>query len=105
MTPLAPHPTIEARNAPIILAILDGVGLGDDGEDDAPHTAHMPTLDRWLKTEPNRALRAHGTAVGLPTDDDMGNSEVGHNAMGAGRVFDQGAKLVDEAIACSKSRE
>ena len=39
---------------------------------------------------------AHGTAVGLPSDGDMGNSEVGHNALGAGRVFDQGAKLVNQ---------
>lgn len=40
--------------------------------------------DKW------RLVRAHGTAVGLPTDDDMGNSEVGHNALGAGRIFAQG---------------
>jgi 2,3-bisphosphoglycerate-independent phosphoglycerate mutase len=44
-------------------------------------------------------LRAHGTAVGMPSDEDMGNSEVGHNAFGAGRVFAQGAKLVAESIA------
>lgn len=55
-----------------------------------------------LKTRaPNhwRTVRAHGTAVGLPSDDDMGNSEVGHNALGAGQVIAQGAKLVDNAIA------
>ena len=45
-----------------------------------------------------RTLLAHGPAVGLPSDDDMGNSEVGHNALGAGRIFDQGAKLVAAAI-------
>ena len=39
-------------------------------------------------------LKAHGTAVGLPTDDDMGNSEVGHNALGCGQIYSQGAKLV-----------
>ena len=44
-------------------------------------------------------IAAHGTAVGMPSDKDMGNSEVGHNALGAGRVFDQGAKLVANAIA------
>lgn len=43
--------------------------------------------DRW------RLVKAHGTAVGLPTDDDMGNSEVGHNALGAGRIFAQGSVL------------
>jgi 2,3-bisphosphoglycerate-independent phosphoglycerate mutase len=46
-----------------------------------------------------RRLKAHGTAVGLPSDGDMGNSEVGHNAIGAGRIFDQGAQLVNRAIA------
>ncbi len=48
-------------------------------------------------------MLAHGTAVGLPCDDDMGNSEVGHNALGAGRVFDQGAKLVGGAIESGRS--
>ena len=47
-------------------------------------------------------LKAHGTAVGLPSDDDMGNSEVGHNALGAGQVFAQGAKLVSNSIASGK---
>ena len=53
----------------------------------------------WLSENcPSITLKAHGKAVGLPTDADMGNSEVGHNALGAGRVFDQGAKLVGRAI-------
>ena len=65
---------------------------------DAVHLARTPTLDRLCAAGPWRPLRAHGTAVGLPSDDDMGNSEVGHNALGAGRVFDQGAKLVNRAI-------
>ena len=43
-------------------------------------------------------LKAHGTAVGLPSDDDMGNSEVGHNALGSGRIVLQGAALVDTAL-------
>ncbi len=86
-------------NKPVVLCILDGVGLGLDGPDDGVATARTPNLTRLLATCPWLALRAHGTAVGLPSDDDMGNSEVGHNAMGAGRVFDQGAKLVNRAIA------
>jgi 2,3-bisphosphoglycerate-independent phosphoglycerate mutase len=45
-----------------------------------------------------RIVQAHGTAVGLPSDADMGNSEVGHNALGSGRVVDQGARLVDIAL-------
>ena len=85
---------------PVTLCILDGVGWGRrDVETDAVFAADTPTLDRW--TNGGAAwtlLKAHGTAVGLPSDKDMGNSEVGHNAMGAGRVFDQGAKLVDAAI-------
>ena len=51
-----------------------------------------------MKENPNILLKAHGTAVGLPSDDDMGNSEVGHNAIGAGQIYAQGAKLVTEAI-------
>ena len=61
-------------------------------------SARTPNLTRLRETGLYRTLRAHGTAVGMPSDDDLGNSEVGHNAMGAGRVFDQGAKLVDLAI-------
>ena len=50
-------------------------------------------------------IKAHGTAVGLPSEDDMGNSEVGHNALGAGRIYAQGAKLVDLALASGKIYE
>jgi 2,3-bisphosphoglycerate-independent phosphoglycerate mutase len=67
-------------------------------EADAVTIASTPTLDRLWVPGVRAELRAHGKAVGLPSDDDMGNSEVGHNALGAGRVFDQGAKLVDHAI-------
>ncbi|TNE90430.1 MAG: 2,3-bisphosphoglycerate-independent phosphoglycerate mutase [Deltaproteobacteria bacterium] len=95
---LRPHPDFAGRQRPVVLAILDGVGFGQGGPDDAWATARTPTLDRLLATCPHTALRAHGTAVGLPSDEDMGNSEVGHNALGAGRVFDQGAKLVEQAI-------
>ena len=52
------------------------------------------TLDKLMATCPMTWLKAHGTAVGLPTDDDMGNSEVGHNALGCGQIYSQGAKLV-----------
>lgn len=96
------------RNKPgvdgsLLLIILDGVGIAkghDEGYDgNALDQAKAPFLKELLQTSPvNRLLQAHGTAVGLPSDDDMGNSEVGHNAMGAGRVFDQGAKLVSAAV-------
>ena len=76
---------------------MDGVGIGRGDAGDAVALARTPTLDR-LAGGPFTSLAAHGTHVGMPSDGDMGNSEVGHNALGAGRVFDQGAKLVDQAI-------
>ncbi len=85
-------------NKPIVLVIMDGVGKGDGGAGDAVAQAKTPTLDNLLATCPNTYLKAHGTAVGLPSDDDMGNSEVGHNALGCGQVYSQGAKLVGESI-------
>jgi 2,3-bisphosphoglycerate-independent phosphoglycerate mutase len=60
--------------------------------------AEAPVFDRLTHSELSTDLAAHGRAVGLPSDDDMGNSEVGHNALGAGRIFAQGAKLVNAAI-------
>ena len=83
---------------PIVLVIMDGVGKGDGGSGDAVKLANTPTLDHLLETCPHTYLKAHGTAVGLPSDDDMGNSEVGHNALGCGQVYSQGAKLVGESI-------
>lgn len=85
--------------SPHLLLILDGVGLAPPDAANAVHLAHTPVLDALFATRPWVALAAHGLAVGMPSDADMGNSEVGHNAMGAGRVFDQGAKLVEGAIA------
>ncbi len=85
-------------NKPIVLVIMDGVGKGDGGPGDAVTQAKTPTLDHLLATCPHTYLKAHGTAVGLPTDEDMGNSEVGHNALGCGQIYSQGAKLVEESI-------
>ena len=93
---------VEERPGPVVLVILDGVGNGRCDEGDAVHLARTPTLDRLSETSPRLALCAHGTAVGMPSDKDMGNSEVGHNALGAGRVFDQGAKLVEGAISSGR---
>jgi 2,3-bisphosphoglycerate-independent phosphoglycerate mutase len=78
---------------------MDGVGIGQRDESDGVHLAYTPELDCLFEAPLYTELKAHGTAVGMPSDDDMGNSEVGHNALGAGRVFAQGAKLVSEAIA------
>ncbi|MDP2989892.1 MAG: 2,3-bisphosphoglycerate-independent phosphoglycerate mutase, partial [Kiritimatiellota bacterium] len=84
---------------PVVLTIMDGVGIGKYAEGDAVRSALKPHLD-WLKANALACqLKAHGKAVGLPSDADMGNSEVGHNAIGCGRVFDQGAMLVNAAIA------
>ena len=82
----------------IVLAIMDGVGLKDDSFGNAFKNANTPNLDSLLKDYPHKAIYAHGTYVGLPSDEDMGNSEVGHNAMGCGQIYSQGAKLVNEAI-------
>ncbi|PRP90099.1 2,3-bisphosphoglycerate-independent phosphoglycerate mutase [Enhygromyxa salina] len=96
---LAPDPTRVAPEGPVIFAVMDGVGVGRGDEGDAVTAALTPTLD-WLRGLPSATtLAAHGTAVGMPSDKDMGNSEVGHNAIGAGRVFEQGAKLVAQSIA------
>ena len=83
---------------PIVLVIMDGVGRGDGGPGDAVKQANTPNLDKLMASCPMTWLKAHGTAVGLPTDDDMGNSEVGHNALGCGQIYSQGAKLVGESI-------
>ncbi len=82
----------------LVLVVMDGIGKSKTGLGDAVTLANTPALDKLLKTCPNTFIKAHGTAVGLPSDDDMGNSEVGHNAIGCGQVYSQGAKLVEEAI-------
>ncbi len=82
----------------LVLVVMDGVGKSKTGLGDAVTLANTPTLDALLKECPHTYIKAHGTAVGLPTDADMGNSEVGHNALGCGQVYSQGAKLVEEAI-------
>ncbi len=92
------HSRLSAPKGPVVLLILDGVGVGARDEFDAVELARTPNLDLLLRTGLRTSLRAHGTAVGLPSDADIGNSEVGHNIMGAGRVFDQGAKCVDRSI-------
>jgi 2,3-bisphosphoglycerate-independent phosphoglycerate mutase len=84
---------------PVVLVIMDGVGIGKYAEGDFVLSSNTPNLDWLVKNGVATQLKAHGTAVGLPSDEDMGNSEVGHNAIGCGRIFHQGAALVGEAIA------
>ncbi len=90
---------------PVLTIVMDGVGLAPEGPGNAVKSAYTPNLDMLMANYPHVALKAHGTAVGLPSDDDMGNSEVGHNALGAGQVFAQGAKLVSNSIESGKMFE
>lgn len=97
-----------SASCPLVLAILDGVGLTDPAHDNALSQASAPFLHQVIAGSAPASqtgasllsipISAHGTAVGLPSDADMGNSEVGHNIMGAGRIFDQGAKQVEAAF-------
>ena len=95
---LVPSSRFNPCPGPVVTVILDGVGISPREEGDAVKTARTPTLRALATDYPMTQLLAHGKAVGMPSDDDMGNSEVGHNAFGAGRVFAQGAKLVADAI-------
>ncbi|HEY4243472.1 MAG TPA: 2,3-bisphosphoglycerate-independent phosphoglycerate mutase [Kofleriaceae bacterium] len=96
--PLARHAK-QLPKGPVVLVVMDGVGRGAGDEADAVAIAATPTLDRLWVPGARADLHAHGHWVGLPTDDDMGNSEVGHNALGAGKIYKQGASLVGRAIA------
>jgi 2,3-bisphosphoglycerate-independent phosphoglycerate mutase len=106
----------------ILVVVLDGVGYVNQNQNlsscllsgshtlpadafangNAVNAAYTPNLAKLYAAPLFRTLKAHGTAVGLPSDDDMGNSEVGHNAIGAGRIFAQGATLVNDAIQSGK---
>ena len=94
-----------SRKGPVVLVIMDGVGFGKYKEGDAVAAAMTKHLDKLYEKYPWTKLKAHGLAVGLPSDADMGNSEVGHNAMGCGRVFAQGAALVSQSINSGKMFE
>jgi len=96
---LEKNPQFPGVAGPVVVCVMDGVGEGCHDDSDAVWLARTPTLDWLAESVPSRSLVAHGRAVGMPDDGDMGNSEVGHNAIGAGRIFDQGAKLVARAIA------
>jgi 2,3-bisphosphoglycerate-independent phosphoglycerate mutase len=99
--------SLSESSTPVVLCIMDGVGLGPKGDGNAVHLANTEVIDQLLAGQSpvggdcfalDGGLAAHGLAVGLPSDEDMGNSEVGHNAMGAGRIVRQGAGLVDDGI-------
>ena len=96
---LQKFPAFAGVKGPVVVIVMDGYGIPKHAVGSAIDAARKPTLDRLFANYPNITLRAHGTAVGMPSDDDMGNSEVGHNAIGAGQVYAQGAALVADAIA------
>lgn len=100
---LPDHPKLP-KGKTVAVIVLDGWGEANANEYNCIHNAETPTMDSLKQGAPEhwRLVRAHGKAVGLPTEDDMGNSEVGHNALGAGRIFAQGAKLVDIALETGK---
>ena len=98
MEALKKNPSWKGRKGPVVLVIMDGVGYGKYAEGDAVADSKMYNLNAIKAKSPSTKLKAHGKAVGLPSDEDMGNSEVGHNAMGCGRVFNQGAALVSTSI-------
>ncbi len=97
--PLKKNKNMQKRRGPVVLVIMDGVGYGKYEEGDGFKAAMTQNLDSLMSEWPTVKMKAHGKAVGLPSDDDMGNSEVGHNAIGCGRVFAQGAQLVSDSIA------
>ena len=102
MAQLKKSAKFEGVKGPLLTIVMDGVGIAKDNAANAVAAAYTPTLERIMKEYPTLAIKAHGTAVGLPGDDDMGNSEVGHNALGSGQVFAQGAKLVSQSIETGK---
>ena len=93
------HANFPGVEGPVLVCVMDGVGIGRHDDSDAVWLAQTPHLDRLRELALTTRLTAHGKSVGMPSDGDMGNSEVGHNALGAGRTFDQGAKLVAGAVA------
>ncbi|MCP4811476.1 MAG: 2,3-bisphosphoglycerate-independent phosphoglycerate mutase, partial [Planctomycetaceae bacterium] len=98
MNQLKRHANFSGSRGPVILAIMDGVGIGGGDAGDMVAKAYTPNLDWLAENSVYTQLQAHGRAVGMPSNADMGNSEVGHNAIGSGRVFDQGALLVQNAV-------
>jgi 2,3-bisphosphoglycerate-independent phosphoglycerate mutase len=95
---LKKNPNWKGRKGPLVLVIMDGVGYAQYKEGDAVSDAKMSALNKLKTICPSTKLKASGKAVGLASDEDMGNSEVGHNAMGCGRIIEQGAALVQSAI-------
>ena len=81
----------------VLLCVLDGVGLSKIKDGNALINANKPNIDYLMKEYPNKGINASGTFVGLP-DGQMGNSEVGHLTIGAGRIIYQSLELINRSI-------
>ena len=89
---------------PVVLVVMDGVGIRQEIEGNAVALAYTEFLHQLEENYPKLALQASGEAVGILAGQ-MGNSEVGHNALGCGQIYSQGAKLVNESITSGKIYE
>ncbi len=90
-------PTVPPKQRPVVLCILDGWGSRADPADNAVAIGRTPNWDRFLETYPHAQLETAGSEVGLP-DGQMGNSEVGHMSLGAGRIVMQDLPRIDQAL-------
>lgn len=88
-----------SKGKPALLIIMDGWGIGTGGVEDAVALANTPVFDRLWENYAHTQLMTHGKYVGLPSNKDMGGSEVGHLTMGAGQILDQGPTRINNAIA------
>jgi 2,3-bisphosphoglycerate-independent phosphoglycerate mutase len=84
-------------SGPVMLVVLDGFGIGDGGATDSTAVAHTPFFDRARAERPMAQVETSGEAVGLPPGQ-MGNSEVGHMTMGAGRIIEQDMTRINHAL-------
>lgn len=99
MYKLKKHANFKGIKGPLLITVMDGIGVGPCPDPfNAVYNSHTPGLDLLKKRSLYSELLAHGTHVGLPDDTLMGNSEVGHNALGAGKLMLQGATLVKNMI-------
>ncbi|EDR27241.1 2,3-bisphosphoglycerate-independent phosphoglycerate mutase, putative [Entamoeba dispar SAW760] len=106
MEGLKPNTKLQPRQGPVVVCILDGFGIDKEGPGNCVTLANPSYYNKLLAEAKEQHLhtiiKANGPYVGLPTEADMGNSEVGHNALGAGQIYSQGTKLVEESIESGK---
>src|SRR6056300_477517 len=89
--------TTFTKKKPVVLAIMDGWGHSDERRNNAVRLAHTPVIDRLDASAPKAFLEASAGAVGLP-DGQVGNSEVGHMTIGAGRIIEQDLVRINNAV-------